>query len=67
MVRLDVPLEVIERRLGTDPTAGRRDDLRRARLWLEQGRGQGLPDLAISNDRPVRQVAVEILAWLGWL
>ena len=67
VVRLDVPLEVIERRLGADPTAGRRDDLRRAGVWLAQGRGHGLPDLAVSNERPVRQVALEILAWLGWL
>ena len=66
VVRLDVPLEVVERRLGADPTAGRQDDLRRARIWLAQGRGRGLADLAVSNDRPVRQVAAEIVAWLGW-
>jgi len=66
VVRLDVPFAVIEQRLGADPTAGRRDDLRRAGIWLEQGRGHGLGDLAVSNERPVGQVAAEILAWLGW-
>jgi hypothetical protein len=28
--------------------------------------GDGAEGLVMSNDRPVREVAGEILAWLGW-
>lgn len=65
VVRLEVPFEEIERRLGADPTSGREDDLRVAREALAAATGSHA-DLAIANDRPIREVAIEIITWLGW-
>jgi hypothetical protein len=67
VVRLSAPEEVIADRLGTSPTAGRSEDLERARRDLAERRGEALGDLVVSSDRPVREVAEEILGWLGWL
>ena len=66
VVRLTVPLEEIEERLSHDPTTGRRDDLREAAVWVAASFGVGIEDLTVSNDRPIRKVAVEVLGWLGW-
>jgi hypothetical protein len=66
VVRLTLPLAQIERRLAADVTTGRRDDLRRAAQDLTTGRGEGIEDLTVANDRPIREVASEIPAWLGW-
>ena len=61
VVRLDVPIEEIEARLGADATAGRQDDLGRAREWIAAGQGIGFEDLVVDNDRPIREVALEII------
>jgi gluconate kinase len=66
VVRLTVPLAVIERRLGGNPTSGRQHDLTVARDQIAKQEGQGLEDIAVDADRPVRDVADEIIAWLGW-
>jgi adenylylsulfate kinase-like enzyme len=66
VVRLTLPLEEIELRLATDPTSGRRDDLERAREQVADELGAGLEDLAVANDRPIGEVAAEIIRWLGW-
>ena len=66
VVRLTVPLEEIEGRLSHDVTTGRRDDLREAAAWVAASTGVGIEDLTVPNDRPVREVAVEVLNWLGW-
>jgi hypothetical protein len=66
VVRLTLALAQIERHLAADVTTGRRDDLRRAAKDLATGRGEGIEDLTVANDRPIREVASEILAWLGW-
>ena len=66
VVRLTLPIEEIERRLAPDPTSGRRDDLERAREQVTDELGAGLEDLAIANDRPIGEVAAEIIHWLGW-
>jgi hypothetical protein len=65
-VELVVPLDEITRRLVTDPTAGRRDDLAESVAWVETGRGLGLAEYTVENDRPVREVAADILRWLAW-
>jgi hypothetical protein len=65
VVRLSVPWTEIERRLRADVTSGRADDLRRAAEQV-QSSPTGAEDLVVSNDRPVQEVAGEILAWLGW-
>jgi hypothetical protein len=66
VVRLTVPWPEIERRLRADVTSGRQDDLREAASRLAASEGEGLEDLTVANDRPIRQVATEILEWLGW-
>ena len=66
VVRLTVPLEKIEDRLSHDVTTGRRDDLREAAVWVAASFGVGIEDLTVPNDRPIREVAVDVLDWLGW-
>ena len=66
VVRLTVPLQEIEDRLRPDPTAGRQDDLRGAASWVAASVGVGVEDRTVSNDRPIREVAADILMWLGW-
>lgn len=65
-VRLTLPFDEIERRLSASVTAGRHDDVLVAREWLAEGRGEDVGDLVIENDRPVREVALEILSALDW-
>ena len=67
VVRLSVPLGEIEPRLGAAVTAGRQGDLRVARQWIAGSIGEGIEDLTVDNDRPIRETALEIVGWLGWL
>ena len=67
VVRLAVPLSGIEQRLAGDVTSGRRDDLRAAASSIAAGPGTGVEDVTVSNDRPIRVVAQEVMAYLGWL
>ena len=66
-VQLSVPVDEIGRRLSTDPTEARRDDLAVAVEWAADEVGSGFADVVIGNDRPVRQTTDEIVRWLGWL
>jgi len=66
VVELRVPWDEIERRLSADPTSARADDRREAREWLASGDHDGLADIAVENDRALREVAAEILERLGW-
>ena len=66
VVRLTVPLAKIEERLRSDPTTGRREDLREAAAWVAGSVGIGIEEATISNDRPIQEVAAEILDRLGW-
>jgi chloramphenicol 3-O-phosphotransferase len=66
VVRLTVPLSEIENRLSSDPTAGRKDDLRATTEWLTDGTGEGIEDFAVANEGPVRRVADLIIDRLGW-
>jgi hypothetical protein len=66
VVRLAVPLAVIEQRLASDVTSGRRDDLREAAEQIATAEGVGPEDVTIVNDRPVHVVAQEIMTFLGW-
>jgi len=54
------------RRLGGAPTAGRLDDLARARAWLEAGTGIGLEDDVVENTGSIRSTALRVLAGAGW-
>jgi adenylylsulfate kinase-like enzyme len=66
VVRLTVPLSVIEQRLASDVTSGRRDDLLKAAGQVSTAEGAGLEDLTVANDRAVGVVAQEIMTFLGW-
>ena len=66
VVRLKLAATELTRRLATDVTSGRQDDLAGALAAIAAGHGVGCEDLAIDNDRPVGLVAQEILAFLGW-
>ena len=68
VVRLEVPAALVEQRLSADPTEERRgDDLRVAREWLAAGHSDGLEDVALPGDAPVRETSVGICSWLGWI
>jgi predicted kinase len=66
-VELELPYDEIARRIIADPTDGRRADLARTASWTTQRIGSGLDDVTVTNDRSVRDVALEILDWLDWL
>ncbi len=66
VVRLEVPLDEITRRLRSDPTSGRRDDLQVAAQWLHDSIGAGIEDFSIANTGPIEEVATQIIDWLGW-
>ena len=66
-MRLEVPLPDIERRLASDVTSGRRDDLREAASSIAAAEGADIEDVAISNDRPIGVVARDVMTFLEWL
>jgi adenylylsulfate kinase-like enzyme len=66
-VELIVPLAEIERRLASDPTEERQQDLANSADWLADGAGTGFFDIAIDNDTAVRDASAKVLDWLGWL
>lgn len=63
VVRLVASIEVIERRIG----GGREEELDVARAALASSDLDGLGDMIVESDRPIADVAGEILGWLGWL
>jgi adenylylsulfate kinase len=66
IVRLTLPFEEIERRLGAAVTSGRAEDLAQAKRWLAGAHGEGFEDAVVANDRSIAVVAGEILELLGW-
>ena len=66
VVRLTAPWDEIERRLRSDVTSGRQQDLREAAAWRDANDDEGAEDRVVANDRPIGEVAQEILVWLGW-
>jgi hypothetical protein len=67
VVRLVAPIEEIVRRLQPNPNGARGGDVDQARRDLASGAGSQLGDLVVESDRPVGEVAADILDWLGWL
>ena len=63
VIRLVAPIEVIERRIG----GGREEELEVARAALAKSDLDGLGDIVVDSDRPLADLAGEILDWLGWL
>ncbi len=66
VVRLTAPIDIVEARLRTHPTSGRQDDLEHARHAIAAGVGASLGHLVVDGDRPIGEVAGDILDWLGW-
>ena len=66
VLRLTAPIEVIRSRLATEVSVGRQRDLRNAERWLSNGTGSDLAEESVISDRPIREVANEILDLLGW-
>jgi len=66
VVELRASWPTIERRLRSSPTSGRLDDLRRARNQIEVVEGAPRVDATIDGDRPVGDVASDILRLLRW-
>jgi hypothetical protein len=66
VVRLEVPLGEVVRRLQADPISGRRNDLAVAKQWLANSIGVGVEDRTFQNHGSIRDVAHEIVEWLGW-
>jgi hypothetical protein len=66
VVRLTLGIEEIERRMALDPTSGRQFDLVSAREQVASDVGAGLEGFSVANDRPIGDVATEIIRWLGW-
>jgi adenylylsulfate kinase-like enzyme len=64
-VELTAPLQEIERRLRGAITSGRATDLAGARAWMADARTSAC-DITISNDRPIREVAIELFTALDW-
>jgi hypothetical protein len=67
VVRLVVDPDEIERRLAADVTTARRDDLTVAREWHRDAIGTGIEDLEVANDGSIRDLALGVVRWLGWL
>jgi len=67
VVRLSIPIAEIERRLATDVTSGRRDDLRDAAASITASEGVGIEEMVVENDEPVQAIAHAVMTWLGWL
>ena len=65
VVRLTVPIDEIERRLGDSVTDGRQDDLRVTREWIAAGRGDDVGDQVIGNKGPIREAALQVVSALG--
>ena len=67
VARLTVPLPDLQRRLASDVASGRRDDLAEAAASIAAAEGAGVEDTTISNDRPIGDVARDVMTFLGWL
>jgi adenylylsulfate kinase len=65
VIEVTIPFEMIARRLATDPTEARQRVLAQSERWISE-HSSDIADFVLVNDRSVREVAVEILDWLGW-
>lgn len=68
IVRLGAPLAVIEERVRSREPAIAEQELCAARWWVSRLEGSIFADHLVDNgDRPVREVAAEVLRVIGWL
>ena len=67
VIRLDVPLAVIETRLRGDANTSRAEDLDVATADLAAGAESMMPaDRVVDANRPLAAVTDDVLQWLGW-
>ena len=66
VICLTAPIDVIRARLQSAPTAGRQQDLLMAEKWLHDRIGSDPYEVNIESDRPIRDVAIQILDLVGW-
>jgi hypothetical protein len=65
VVQVTLPYGEIAVRLSSSVTTGRAHDLQEAKRQSEQV-SPDLAEFVTGNDRPIREVADDILAWLKW-
>ena len=65
-IHLTASIETIRDRLAPAVTVGRQQDLHNAERLLREGTGSDVGEVAVANDRPIREVATEILNLLEW-
>lgn len=66
IVTISAPLELIKERLASDVTSGRHHDMHNTEKWLKEGINPDIHDTEIVNDRPIQEVAIEVLNYLKW-
>ena len=66
VVKLSVPIEVIRHRLAASPTTDRQLDLSNTESLLAENAQSGFTSVVVANDRPLPEVAHEILQLLNW-
>lgn len=66
VVRLDVPIEVVEARLSGAVTSGRAEDLETAREQLANASAADPADTVLDGARPVAETARAVIALAGW-
>jgi hypothetical protein len=64
VVRLTAPIDVIERRIGG---LGRDEEVEVARAALARSAIDDVGDIVLDGERPLPDLASEIIEWLGWL
>ena len=66
VVRLHVPLEEIERRLASSVTTGRAKDLRESPEVLADLEAADIDALDLTNDGDIHELALRVVAAIGW-
>ncbi len=66
VIGLTAPLSIIEERLTGDAATGRKEDLNNTKQWLQEGLDSSIFDAEVSNNRPILEVANEVLTLLEW-
>jgi thymidylate kinase len=66
VIGLTAPLSTIKDRIATDAATGRKDDLANTEKWIQESVDLSIYDAEISNNRPITEVAIDIMNLLRW-
>jgi hypothetical protein len=66
VIRLEVPVAVIEARLVGAAARGRTEDLEVARAWIAEGTGVGLEDEVLDGTPSPGETARRVIELAGW-